>query len=70
MHLIFIFLKAIALFIAALYLLGFSFNGVNVIGKIDALIPFERLMCSCVSVALFVWFAYECYQLYVCKGLC
>jgi len=42
-----------------LYLLGFSLSGVNVYGIVDALIPFERLVCFVLSVICF-WRA--CYS--------
>lgn len=48
--------KPIVLFTAALYLFGFSLNGVNVNGAIDALIPFERALCFAVSISFFLWF--------------
>jgi hypothetical protein len=58
------FLKPIILFIAALYLFGFSLNGVNVLGNIDVLIPFERVLCFCVALGLFGWFGKSYYSIY------
>lgn len=52
------FFKPLMLFASGLYLLSFSFNGVNVLGNIDALIPFERVLCLVLGVALWVWFAF------------
>jgi hypothetical protein len=51
--------KPIILWSSALYLLGFSFNGVNVIGKIDFLIPYERTLCFALSMILFCWCVYS-----------
>lgn len=56
--------KAVALFFGALYLLGFSFNGVNVLGAVDALIPFERVMCFIVSCVFWVWFGWSVKSLF------
>ena len=36
-----------------LYLLGFSLSGVNVHGNVDALIPFERLLCFFLGMGCF-----------------
>ena len=38
--------KILFFFASALYLFGFSLSGANVYGVIDALIPFERVLCA------------------------
>jgi hypothetical protein len=44
----------LSLYSSALYLLGFSFNGTNVYGIIDCLIPFERILCFVNGVVMFI----------------
>lgn len=58
------FLKPCLLFVAALYLFGFSLNGVNVLGDIDYLIPFERVYCLITSIGLFCWVGNSYYLLF------
>lgn len=41
-------------FSSGLYLIGFSFNGLNVYGFIDYLIPFERFLCLVNGVVMFL----------------
>jgi hypothetical protein len=57
------FFKPILLYIAAIYLLGFSFNGLNVYGFIDYLIPLERAVCFVVAIILGLWFGKATYEL-------
>jgi hypothetical protein len=52
--------KIVALFVAALYLLGFTVFPLLGVGnyqlvRVDALLPSEWVMLMCLSVALFVW---------------
>lgn len=56
--------KPIVLFPSALYLLGFSLNGVNFYGSIDALIPFERAVSLLCSIGLFAWFTGSCIEIW------
>ena len=52
--------KAMIFFAAALYLFGFSLNGVNVNGAVDFLIPVERALCFGLSMVFFGWFVMSC----------
>ena len=67
--------KAIMYFSSALYLFGFSLNGLTnlsymyggldflaVAGVTDWLVPFERVLCFALSVGLFVLFAHTVWQ--------
>lgn len=52
--------KILALFVAALYLLGFTIFPLLGVGnyqlvRVDALLPSEWVMLICLSVALFAW---------------
>jgi hypothetical protein len=52
--------KIVALFVAALYLLGFTLFPLLGVGnyqlvRVDALLPSEWVMLTCLSVALFAW---------------
>jgi hypothetical protein len=52
--------KIVALFVAALYLLGFTLFPLLGVGnyqlvRIDALLPSEWVMLICLSAALFAW---------------
>lgn len=42
--------KTVIYLTAALYSLAFAYAGVNIFGKIDALIPFERVMLGFLGV--------------------
>jgi hypothetical protein len=52
--------KIVALFVAALYLLGFTLFPLFGVGnyqlvRVDALLPSEWVMLTCLSAALFAW---------------
>jgi hypothetical protein len=52
--------KILALFVAALYLLGFTLFPLLGVGnyqlvRVDALLPSEWVMLTCLSAALFAW---------------
>jgi len=51
-----LYIKPLILLISGLYLLGFSFNGLNVYGFIDELIPIERLFCGLTGLICLLWF--------------
>lgn len=61
-----VFGKSVTYFAGFLYLLGFSLNGVNVLGKIDSLIPYERTLSLIVSVSLLVLFVNQLVALWKC----